>query len=271
MANNMGGGSWVTINGTHVFIQGGKITKGPKHLVGKTPKQAEGGGESQKKSASAGSTTSGKKTSSPAKKSTSRKSSGDTAKARRSAGQQQSSGESSFHNLVQKKRQAFEAGERPKNSATRKAERARAGENGGNPNPTDIKRGGRIPNRHRETISGDRYMESVYQDALDSGSSYQSAMDAAYLAKLDTFTRQFKGGITNASAIRGKVPVTAENAADVVRAGNRIIKANGGKMPTATQPNAGGMDVGTVTQRQQMEFADAFLTACNIQARKGKK
>ena len=267
MANNMGGGgSWVTINGTHVFIQGGKITKGPKHLVGKTPKQAEGGGESQKKSASAGSTTSGKKTSSSAKKSTSKKSS-----AQRGAGQQQSSGDSSFHNLVQKKRQAFEAGERPKNSVTRKAERARAGENGGNPNPTDIKRGGHIPNRHRETISGDRYMESVYQDALDQGFSYQSALDSAYLAKLDTFTRQFKGGMTNSSSIRGKVPVTAENAADVVRAGNRIIKANGGKMPTATKPNAGGMDVGTVTQRQQMEFADAFLTACNIQARKGKK
>lgn len=32
----LGSGNWVTINGTHVFIQGGKITKGPSKFIGST-------------------------------------------------------------------------------------------------------------------------------------------------------------------------------------------------------------------------------------------
>ena len=36
-----GGGRWVTINGSPVFIQGGKITKGPARLVGSTAADVE--------------------------------------------------------------------------------------------------------------------------------------------------------------------------------------------------------------------------------------
>lgn len=32
----LGSGRWVTINGTHVFIEGGKVTKGPSKFIGST-------------------------------------------------------------------------------------------------------------------------------------------------------------------------------------------------------------------------------------------
>ncbi len=38
-------GHWVTIHGTHVYIEGGKITKGPDEMVGKKPDEVGGGGK----------------------------------------------------------------------------------------------------------------------------------------------------------------------------------------------------------------------------------
>ena len=47
-------GGWKTINGTHVFIENGKITKGPKNLVGKTKSGAMKEMNSGKKSTTKG-------------------------------------------------------------------------------------------------------------------------------------------------------------------------------------------------------------------------